>query len=93
MTRLPPALEGFAGFLDAQPEAVRGIFYYCLCLMMVETEKMRLVETTAGDGGEICTFKSVEGERFAVPRPAIGPDEEKAVLVALREILREDGLL
>jgi hypothetical protein len=93
MISLPAGLEGFAGFLEAQPETVQGIFYYCLCLMMVEADKMRLVETTAGDMGEVCIFETLDGQRFAVPRPALGADAEAAVLETLREILRDEGAL
>jgi hypothetical protein len=93
MIQLPPGLEGFAGFLAAQPGTVQGIFYYCLCLMMVEADTMKLVETTAGDMGEVCIFETLDGQQFAVPRPALGAEAEAAVLETLREILRDEGIV
>jgi hypothetical protein len=93
MIQLPPGLEGFAGFLEAQPETVRGIFYYCLCLAMVETGKMRLIKTQAGEMGQVCIFETSAGEQFAVPRPVLGEEQEAAVIQSLREILEDDGLL
>ena len=76
MTSLPPELEGFAQFLDAQPSNVRDIFHYCLCLMMVEAGKMEMVETFGGEDGAIYVFQSSTGEEFSVVRPDIGEEGE-----------------
>jgi hypothetical protein len=50
MSTLPPELDAFASILDAQPETARGAFQYCLCLLMVEAGKMRLVEKVPSKG-------------------------------------------
>ena len=42
MADLPPELEGFNSLLDAQPQPVREIFQYCLCLMMVESGNVKI---------------------------------------------------
>ena len=44
MSKVPPSLEGLGSFVDAQPEKVRDIYNYCLCLMIVEAGVMELVE-------------------------------------------------
>jgi len=93
MTDLPPELEGFAEFLDAQPSNVRDVFFYCLCLMMVETGKMELVDTIAGDESPLCLFRTNTGEEFSVPKPDISPEGEVVLVDALRSILEEEGLL
>jgi hypothetical protein len=49
MTTLPPQLDAFASILDAQPAPVREAFQYCLCLLMVEAGKMRLVEKRSSE--------------------------------------------
>jgi hypothetical protein len=54
MTSLPPELQQLAVHLDALPAHTQRIFQYCLCLMMVEAGKMKLVETTPGESGAVC---------------------------------------
>ena len=76
MTNLPPELQQFAAFLDAQPANVRKNFQYCLALLMIEAGKAELVETVAGDV-------------FAIPKPAISPKNEAILLERLRDILDE----
>jgi len=93
MADLPPALEGFASLLAAQPQPVREIFQYCLCLMMVESGKMRLAYTVPGDSSSICIFETVAGDTFSVPHPPLNQQEENAVLDALKDILKDEGEL
>jgi hypothetical protein len=93
MTDLPPELEGFASLLDAQPQPVREVFQYCLCLMMVEAGKMRLVDTVPGEASPICIFETVAGDTFSVPRPALSQEEEAEVINVLRGILKDEGIL
>ena len=71
MTTLPPELAAFSYLLDAQPAPVRDAFHYCLCLLMVEAGKMRLVEKVPGQNGEICVFETVARVKFSVTRPDI----------------------
>ncbi len=52
------------------------LFYYCIALLTLETDKARPAETTPGEGGMICTFESSAGERFNVARPAMNEDVE-----------------
>ena len=49
MPTLPPELAAFSYLLDTQPAPVRDAFHYCLCLLMVEACKMRLVEKVPGE--------------------------------------------
>ena len=93
MNKLPASLEGLASFVDAQPENVRDIYYYCLCLMMVEAGVMELVETMAGDEGAVCVFRSAAGEEFSVTRPDISEEVEVVLVAELKEILRDEGAL
>ncbi|MCI0398507.1 MAG: hypothetical protein L0332_13675 [Chloroflexi bacterium] len=90
---LPPELQAFASLLDAQQSPVREIFAYCLCLMMVEAGKMRLLETKPGETAPLYVFTTVAGDTFAVPRPAMSPGQEADVIAMLREILKDEGLL
>ena len=93
MTDLPPELEGFASLLDAQPQPVREVFQYCLCLMMVEAGKMRLVDTVPGEASPISVFGLAAGETFSVARPPMSQEEEAGVIAMLREILKDEGML
>ena len=93
MTDLPPELEGFASLLDAQPQPVREIFQYCLCLMMIEAGKMRLVGTVPGDVSPISVFATTAGDTFSVARPPMSQEEEGEVIAVLREILKDEGML
>ena len=61
--------------------------------MMVEAGKMRLVETVPGEVSPICVFDSVAGESFSVARLQMGQEEEAETIVALREILKDEGML
>ena len=87
MTTLPPELAAFSYLLDAQPAPVRDAFHYCLCLLMVEAGKMRLVEK-----GEICVFETVARGKFSVTKPDLSRDEKAALIDVLREILKDEGV-
>ncbi len=93
MPTLPPELAAFSYLLDAQPAPVRDAFHYCLCLLMVEAGKMRLVEKVPGEDGEICVFETVARVKFSVTRPALSRDQEAALIDVLREILKDEGEL
>ena len=93
MTDLPPDLEGFASFLDAQPTPVREAFQYCLSLIMVEAGKMQLVETLPGETTSIAVFESVAGERFGVARPYLTKEQETELVRVLRELLADEGIV
>jgi hypothetical protein len=92
MTTLPPELAAFSYLLDAQPAPMRDAFHYCLCLLMVEAGKMRLVEKVPGENGEICLFETVARVKFSVTKPALSRDQEAALIDVLREILRDEGV-
>ena len=87
MTDLPPELQKYAAFLDAQPELVRIIFQYCLCLIMVEAGKMQLVETLPDNSGAICTFETVAGDTFSIAQPQISKEQEAALVQMLKSKL------
>ena len=88
MSTLPPELAAFAYLLDAQTPPVRDVFHYCLCLLMVQAGKMRLVEN-----GEICVFETVARVKFSVAKPDLSRDQEAALIDVLREILKDAGEL
>ena len=90
---LPPELEALDALLTSQPHAVHDAFHYCLCLMMVETGKMQLVQTVTGDTGSFCLFETVAGETFAIPKPALTERQQAELKMALREILADEGML
>lgn len=87
---LPPELAAFSYLLDAQPAPVRDAFSYCLCLLMVQAGKMRLVRKVAGEQGKIYVFETTVGDTFSVARPAINKEQEAALIDVLREILKEE---
>ena len=93
MDELPAELQIFGAYLDAQPPPIREAFQYCLCLMMVEAGKMKLVQTLPGDEKTLCYFETVAGDAFAIPRPAITSAEEAEIVAVLRDILRDEGLV
>lgn len=93
MDQLPTELQVLGSFLDAQPPPVRDAFRYCLCLMMVETGKMELIQTTPGDDHVLYHFQTIGGEAFAVPHPGITPEQEVGVMELLREIMEDEGLM
>ena len=87
MADLPPELQKYAAFLDAQPELVRETFQYCLCLILVEAGKMQLVETVPDNSGIICTFETVAGDRFSIIQPQINKEQETALIQMLKSKL------
>ena len=93
MNELPAELQMFSALLDGQPLPVREAFQYCLCLMMVESGKMELIDTTPGDNQVLYHFKTIDGEAFTVSHPGITPEQETEVMELLREILEDEGLL
>lgn len=91
MNNLPPELQQFAAILDAQPGPVQAAFQYCLCLLMVEAGKMRLVETVPGESGATCIFETLTGDSFSVTKPSISKETEAALVEQLRAILDDEG--
>jgi hypothetical protein len=91
MNNLPPELQQFAALLDAQPGPVQIIFQYCLCLLMEEVGKMRLVETIPGESGPYCVFETIAGDTFSVTKPPISKETEAALVERLRVILDDEG--
>lgn len=87
MAELPAELRKYAAFLDAQTELVRETFQYCLCLILVETGKMQLVETVPDNSGIICTFETVTGDRFSIAQPQINKEQEAALINMLKNKL------
>jgi hypothetical protein len=87
---LPPELQQFAAFLDAQPGPVQVAFQYAICLLMVEADKMRLVETVPGESGPYCVFKTIAGDRFSIAKPPMDKETEHSLVEQLRAILEDD---
>ena len=96
MTDLPPELQQFATFLDAQPAHVRANFRYCLALLMVQAGKAEMIETIAGASDTVCIFKTVAktvaGDVFTIPKPAISPKNEAILINRLRMMLDAEWL-
>ncbi len=91
-SNLPPELTAFAALLDAQPGPVQVAFQYCLALLMVRAGKARLTAVTAGEAGPLCTFETVAGDVFTLPKPPFSPGQEAAVMETIRDILDDEGL-
>ena len=91
MDNLPPQLQQFAAFLDAQPSNIQVAFQYCMALLMVEAGKAKLVSTEPSENGSVCTFETMAGDIFSINRPAISEDEEAVLIEQLRVILDEEG--
>ncbi len=62
---------------------MRDAFNYCLCLLMAEAGKMRLVEKVPGEHGTVCVFATTSGDHFGVVKPAISREQELALLDVL----------
>jgi hypothetical protein len=90
---LPPEFEMLSMLIDGQAPPVREAFQYCLCLMMVETGRMKLIGTIPGDSRQLCLFETAVGEQFSIPRPTLSPEDEAELMIVLREILEEEDLL
>jgi hypothetical protein len=90
MTTLPPELAAFSYLLDAQPAHAQDCVHYCLCLLMVQAGKMRLVEKVPGENGGICVFATTRGDHFRVVQPKISKETKAALIDVLREILEDE---
>ena len=85
------AILAIAHQLGLEPAATQAAFNYCLCLLMVEAGRMRLVAKTAGDDGPLCHFHSADGEVFLVPEPALTTAQLTQLKTILRPIWLEEG--
>jgi hypothetical protein len=100
MTTLPPELAAFSDLLDAQPAHVRDCFNYCLCLLMAQAGKMRLVEKVPGEpvladgpgNGTVCVFETTSGDHFSMVEPKMSKESKAALIDVLREILEEEKI-
>jgi hypothetical protein len=90
VSNLPPELQQFATILDAQPGPIQTAFQYAICLLMVESGKMRLVETVPGESGATCIFETIAGDIFSVTKPPMDQETEAGWVEQLRAILEED---
>lgn len=88
---LPPELSALAALLDAQPGRVQQAFQYYVALIMVEGGKAKLVSTTPGEAGTLCTFETLAGEVITLPWPPMSEEQEGALMEELRDILDEEG--
>jgi hypothetical protein len=91
MTHLSPELAAFSDLLDAQPAHVQDCFNYCLCFLMVQAGKMRLVEKVPGENRTLCVFATTSGDHFSVVEPKMSKESKAALIDVLREILKEGG--
>jgi hypothetical protein len=66
----------FAFLLQTQPAPVRDAFNYCLCVLMIQAGKMRLVEKVLGENGVVCVFETTVGDRFSVTLPVLSKEQE-----------------
>ena len=85
------ALPVIALQLGLEPAATQAVFTYCLCQLMVEVGRMRLVSKTPGDDGPLCHFHSADGEVFLVPEPALTAAQLTQLKTILRPIWLEEG--
>lgn len=90
MNQLPTEYQHFAALLDTLPQVDRVLFHYCLCLLMVEANKMVLLETIPGDTAPLCIFETIAGERFSIPKPSLTPLLEEALKKMIYEVLAEE---
>jgi len=90
---LPPEFEMLSMLIDGQAPPVREAFQYCLCLMLVETGRMKLIGAIPGDSNQLYLFETAVGEQFSIPRPPLSPEDEVGLMEVLREILEDEGLI
>jgi hypothetical protein len=83
--------DQFANFLDAQPGPIRAAVQFCLCLLMVEAGKIRLLTTLPGEAGRVCIFSTLTGDLVTVARPPISQEDEAVLIDLLRIILNEES--
>jgi hypothetical protein len=86
-----PALVAIAHRLGLEPAVTQVAFAYCLCLLMVEAGRMRLVSKTPGDDGPLCHFLSADREVFVIPEPALTAAQLTQLKTILRPIWLEEG--
>ena len=89
--RLPPELQLLADLVDAQPEHIQVIFRYCLAMLLVEGGRAELLRTEPSDSGALCTFQTVAGDIFTLPRPVLDEETERMMIEKLCQILEEEG--
>jgi hypothetical protein len=77
--------------LGQEPAATQAAFNYCLCQLMVEAGRMRLVARTPGDDGPLCHFLSADREVFVVPEPALTAAQLTQLKTSLHQIWLEEG--
>ncbi len=87
MTDYSAELAAFAARLEAEAEAVRDIFQYCLAMLQVERRQARLVAIELRDREPWCIFKTAQGEQFSLIRPPLTQTEESAMIELARGIL------
>ncbi|MBN1994517.1 MAG: hypothetical protein JW953_17600 [Anaerolineae bacterium] len=90
---LPLEAQALAAHLDAQPRSIQVIVQYCVGMAMVESGKAELINTKPSEDGTLCTFETVAGDVFTLPKPPMDTDTETLVMEMLRNILEEEGWL
>jgi hypothetical protein len=89
---LPPDLEGFASYLDAQLPNVRELFHYALAMLMVEGAKAKVVEThTTDDGRQRLLIWTVAGDSISIAKPLLDDASLAQMMEIVRGVVAEDG--
>jgi hypothetical protein len=88
--RLPPKFEYLAALIDQRPPRVREAFHFCLAVLLEESGKATLLNTSQVDGRTHYSYHTVAGDIFTVVRPEIDAQTERAVRELVMQILEED---
>jgi hypothetical protein len=86
---VPPNFIQLTSLFDAQPGLKQALFHYCLAQVLVEAGKAKLVHTTPGDLGPVCTFETATGARVSLAKPPLSVEQEEEVKQLVRRIIEE----
>jgi hypothetical protein len=89
---LPPELDAFASYLDAQLPNVRELFHYALAMLMIEDAKAKIVEThTTDDRRQRMLIQTIAGDSFSIAKPLVEHALLEQMMKIAREVVAEDG--
>jgi hypothetical protein len=89
---LPPELDAFASYLDAQLPNVRELFQYALAMLMVESSKAKIVEThTTDDGRQRMLIWTAANDSLSIAKPLVDDALLEQMMEIVRGVVAEDG--
>ncbi len=86
----PPEFQSIADWIDSQPPHLRALFRYALVMMLVDTERARVVGSHRENGRLFLHVETGENRVFNVLKPELTESEEQELRDGVWKLFEEE---